>query len=289
MVTASILQGDCRETIGGLEPGSIQMVLTSPPYFGLRDYNHPDQIGKEENPGVFVSSLVNVFQMVHRVLADDGTLWVNIGDSYGRDGSLQGIPWRMAFALQDSGWIVRQEIIWAKPSPMPESVQNRCTRSHEFLFMLSKQEKYFYDAQAISTPHTEVTLARWSKGGEETKKTKYRKEKPDTAVGNLRNGSNPLREYGANRRDVWTINTESSNLKHQAMMPKELASLCIQAGCPEGGTVLDPFGGAGTTALAATLANRNAVLCELNPEYAQISASRIRNENMFAKVQEKKL
>lgn len=259
------------------------MVLTSPPYFGLRDYKHPGQIGREKKPEQFVSALVEAFRQARTPLADDGTLWINLGDSYGPDGNLLGIPWKVAFALQDDGWILRQEIIWAKLSPMPESVADRCTRAHESVFVFAKNRKYFYDWEAIATPHAERTLDRWGKGGLVAKKTRHKKG--ETAVGGLRNGSNPLRDAGANRTSVWTIRTESNNsLAHLAMMPRELATLCIRAGCPDGGTVLDPFGGAGTTGLVGGLLGRNAILCELNPEYAALSSSWLRSENMFSEI-----
>jgi len=264
-MSVKILQGSCLETLSSLEEKSVNTCVTSPPYWGLRDYGTDDQLGQEETPEKFVENLVNVFREVRRVLRDDGTVWLNLGDSYcgtghkgdhtdpkhkdGRNGQkvalnnkiqgfkskdLIGIPWRVAFALQADGWYLRQDIIWHKNNPMPEPVKDRCTKSHEYIFLLSKSSKYYYDNEAI----------------------KYGPE-------------------NSNKRSVWTVPIASYSEAHFATYPPELIKPCILAGCPEGGTVLDPFGGSGTTAQVASNLNRNAILCELNPEYVDIAKGRL--------------
>jgi len=294
--------GDCRETMRRWKEQGIkaQTCVTSPPYYGLRDYGHEGQLGLEETPDEYIKAMVEVFRCVWDVLEDDGTLWLNIGDSYngsggqgtkpnimskeaaeGRGGKaikidgikpkdLIGIPWMMAFALRADGWYLRQDIIWHKPNPMPESVQDRCTKAHEYIFLMSKSQKYYYDSKAIAEPHKDVSLQRWGSGGEDTKNTKYNKEKPETSVGNLRNGSNPLREDGANKRSVWTVTTKPYAGAHFAVFPSDLIEPCILAGAPVGGIVLDPFMGSGTTAQVAQNLGRQYIGCELNPDYCQL-------------------
>jgi len=310
--------GDCRETMRRWKEQSIkaQTCVTSPPYYGLRDYGHDGQIGLEETPEEYIAAMVEVFRCVWDVLEDDGTLWLNIGDSYAGSGKgrnpdgtvhvsallakqgssagtvmgnvfankvpdgckpkdLIGIPWMLAFALRADGWYLRQDIIWHKPNPMPESVQDRCTKSHEYIFLMSKSQKYYYDAKAIAEPHKDVSLQRWGCGGENTENTKYNKEKPDTSVGNLRNGSNPLGEFGANKRSVWTVTTKPYAGAHFAVFPPDLIEPCILAGAPVGGIVLDPFMGSGTTAQVAQNLGRQYLGCELNPEYKPLQDNRI--------------
>ena len=273
---------------------TINTVVTSPPYWGLRDYGQYDQLGLEETPEKFVENLVDVFREVKRVLRDDGTVWLNLGDSYSshkdcksipqslskgtnaekahviekgksvsrdtkklksvglKNKDLIGIPWRVAFALQADGWYLRQDIIWNKPNPMPESVQDRCTKSHEYIFLLSKSPKYYYDNEAIK---------------EEIQVT--------SDMGNEKR----------NKRSVWTVTTKPYSEAHFATYPHDLIIPCILAGCPEGGTVLDPFGGSGTTAQVAAQLNRNAVLCELNQEYVEIAQKRLQDSlGMFLKL-----
>ena len=291
--------GDCREIMRRWKEQGIkaQTCVTSPPYYGLRDYGHEGQLGLEETPEDYIKAMVEVFRCVCDVLEDNGTLWLNIGDSYngsggqgtkpnimskeaaeGRGGKaikvdgikpkdLIGIPWMMAFALRADGWYLRQDIIWHKPNPMPESVTDRCTKAHEYIFLMSKSQKYFYDAKAIAEPHKDVSLQRWGSGGENTENTKYNKEKPDTSVGNLRNGSNPLGEFGANKRSVWTVTTKPYAGAHFAVFPSDLIEPCILAGAPVGGIVLDPFMGSGTTAQVAQNLGRQYLGCELNPAY----------------------
>lgn len=294
--------GDCLESMKKLPDGCINTCVTSPPYFGLRDYGQDGQIGLEATPDEFVAALVAVFREVRRVLRDDGTLWLNLGDSYagsgkGRnaDGSHQeggkqgtsrgtidgklikthapdckpkdliGIPWRVAFALQADGWYLRQDIIWYKPNPMPESVRDRCTKSHEYIFMLSKSPRYYYDHKAIKEP-ADPANHRKSAG--------IRRTAPGSSDhGGRANGE---RSYETrNKRSVWSVTTRPYKGAHFATFPPDLIEPCILAGCPEGGTVLDPFGGSGTTAGVAVAHNRNAVICELSPEYAKLIPERV--------------
>jgi DNA modification methylase len=305
--------GDCRETMRrwAAEGVKAQTCVTSPPYFGLRDYGHDGQIGLEKTPDQYIAAMVEVFRCVWDVLEDDGTLWLNIGDSYagsgrGTEGNLNkgenfrhlenkhkpfkseiikpkdliGIPWMLAFALRADGWYLRQDIIWHKPNPMPESVQDRCTKAHEYIFLLSKSQKYYYDSKSISEPHKDISIQRWSNGGENTENTKYNKENPNTSVGNLRNGSNPLGEFGANKRSVWTITTKPYDGAHFAVFPQDLIEPCILAGAPVGAIVLDPFMGSGTTAQVAQNLGRKYLGCELNQEYEKLQNDRLRQKSL---------
>jgi DNA modification methylase len=304
MTTQRIIPGDCIEGMRTLADGSVHCCVTSPPYWGLRDYGHEGQIGLEETPEAYVGRMVEVFREVRRVLRDDGTCWVNLGDSYAATtkgsggtgkstlvgtpndengqiftprrldiGSLKpkdlcGIPWRVAFALQADGWWLRQDIIWHKPNPMPESVRDRCTKAHEYVFLLTKSERYHYDAEAVSeaaTGHpcgnTKPTKA--ARSGDEMHRTTanlHKIEPKDTR----------------NRRSVWTVTTKPYSGAHFAVMPSDLVEPCIKAGCPEGGTVLDPFAGSGTTLAVAAELGRNAIGCELNPAYIELAEKRIK-------------
>lgn len=373
-----ILTGDCRSVLATLLANSIHCCVTSPPYFGLRDYGtaqwtggdpacahegdkrfqtaasassdafseagednaarlkkarwreggtcrcgavHSDpQIGLEKTPDEFVAQLVTVFREVRRVLRDDGTLWLNLGDSYagswgaqGRRGpesknaydasvisrnqianhpktarntgsikqdglkpkDLIGIPWRVAFALQADGWYLRQDIIWSKPNPMPESVTDRCTKAHEYLFLLSKSPRYFYDSDAIAEPAAYAPGCGWE---EEPKGTRGGKRGvPQERAIDPEQSFRAIRET-RNKRSVWTVATQSYSDAHFATFPPALVEPCILAGCPEGGAVLDPFGGAGTTGLVADRLRRNAVLIELNPGYADMARRRIQSD-----------
>ena len=279
-----IIQGDCREALKQIDADSVHTCVTSPPYFGLRDYGGGEgEIGSEQEVEEYVKAMVDVFREVRRCLRPDGTLWLNLGDSYmaqknvapppqtiggQRDmptfipgnrreqkglkhKDLIGIPWRVAFALQADGWWLRQDIIWSKPNPMPESVADRCTKSHEYIFLLSKKSHYYYDNEAIKEQ---------SVSGEEKK----------------------------NKRSVWTVNTKGYKGAHFAVYPKNLIRPCVLAGCPEGGTVMDPFTGSGTTAIVALENNRNFVGTELNPEYIKIAENRIKEEipNTLASIME---
>jgi len=328
-----IITGDCREVLASLPDRSVQCCITSPPYFGLRDYGIDGQIGLEQTPEAFVAEMVSVFREVRRVLRDDGTLWLNLGDSYAgagysnhqntggtqrddggkqkhtrawREGSaradgdvredgnirrnrngvgpvngckpkdLIGIPWRVAFALQADGWYLRQDIIWHKPNPMPESVTDRCTKAHEYVFLLSKSERYYFDGDAIRQPHAPKSLTHRG-GGKAAGKTGQQDGLGKVASGNFGNWNKPrtIDPRGANRRSVWTINTKPFKGAHFATFPTELVLPCVLAGCPASGSVLDPFNGAGTTGLVALSNGRNYIGIELNPEYVEITRQRL--------------
>lgn len=334
----TIFNTDCRTGLQQLQSGIVNTCVTSPPYFGLRDYGVDGQIGLEETPDQYVQKLVAVFREVRRVLKDDGTLWLNIGDTYATRGGahggrndnqrgvgakrthdngggdqqarrapeglkpkdLIGIPWRVAFALQADGWYLRQDIIWHKPNPMPESVTDRCTKAHEYIFLLTKNERYYFDARAIAEPVASSTIARLSQPTLEHQQGSYRvpgktngpmKAKPprfggqkygDSDAEETRTKSGNYYTVSAdslrNRRSVWTVTTKPFKGAHFATFPPDLIKPCILAGAPEGGLVLDPFMGAGTTALVASKLNRNYVGFELNPTYIQIAENRILKE-----------
>ncbi|KTT37490.1 DNA methyltransferase [Pseudomonas oryzihabitans] len=334
-----LLVGDCIEMMRTLPDKCVHTCVTSPPYYGLRDYGVDGQIGLEASPWEYLDRLVLVFREVRRVLRDDGTLWVNIGDSYatgGRGGGgsymaerrddawkgqsratgwhsapaglkhkdLLGIPWRLAFALQDDGWYLRTDVIWNKPNPMPESVKDRPTRSHEYLFLLSKRPRYYYDHAAIAEPLATTSIARLSQkswdqqagsnripakysgpmkavGGKRSKRNSFARETKYSCGGHGQSGQHrpnrPDVQYDQvrNKRSVWTVSTNGFTGAHFATFPPDLIHPCILAGSPRGGLVLDPFGGAGTTALVAMSEGRRSVLCELNPDYAEIARLRL--------------
>ena len=269
MTDPKILVGDCLEQMAHIESQSVQTCVTSPPYWGLRDYGHDGQMGLEKTPDEYVANLVEVFAEVRRVLKDDGTLWLNLGDSYGlKPKDLIGIPWRVAFALQADGWYLRQDIIWAKPNPMPESVKDRCTKSHEYLFLLSKSPKYYYDNEAIKEPSLGLGKTAIRFGG-----NKYGdSDDPKHAT---KSGNEYTDSGKRNKRDVWTINTKPFKGAHFATMPEALVEPCVLAGSREGDIVLDPFLGSGTVAVVAERYRRNWIGCELNPDYAAIAEVRI--------------
>ena len=295
---ATLYLGDCLESLKTMPNKSVQMCVTSPPYYGLRDYGVDGQIGLEKTPDEYIAKLVEIFQEVKRVLKDDGILWVNIGDSYAGSGGaggdynngglkdgqpkwkskldikasnlklkdLIGIPWMLAFALRSNGWYLRQDIIWAKPSPMPESVKDRCTKSHEYIFLLSKSAQYYYNADAIKVKAvTSVNSVRNGHGNS-----------ADCKRGRIGTFSDMV-----NRRDVWTISTKHYKGSHFAVFPPEIPRLCILAGSRPNDTILDPFAGSGTTGAVAISLHRKAVLCELNTEYARLIKERITNEEAF--------
>lgn len=330
-MSVKFITGDCREKLAELPDQSVHCCVTSPPYFGLRDYGVEGQIGLESSLDEFLEIMVDIFHQVRRVLRDDGTLWVNVGDSYASrpngsigkstlEGShaphaetrranglrkhfipgalkhkdLMGMPWRVAFALQADGWYLRQDIVWSKPNPMPESVADRCTKSHEYLFLLSKMPRYYYDIKAIKEPVSgdpDAPRNRWDtkdyvipgqkpqKRSSRTSGNKRRKTGVERGcpAGNSSNvcGSVPWEGSKRNKRSVWTVATRPLKEAHFATFPPALIEPCILAGCPEGGTVLDPFGGAGTTGLVADRLQRNAILIELNEQYMQIAKRRI--------------
>lgn len=309
--------GNCLEILPTLPEKAAHTCVTSPPYFGLRDYGNPDQIGLESTPEAYVSLLVKVFREVRRVLRDEGTLWLNLGDSYSRspskggsgpggkneerwgygaaqsaktrssDGAvgrgdrpggvrnsadglaakqLLGIPWRIAFALQADGWYLRQDIIWNKPNPMPESVTDRCTKAHEYLFLFAKSERYYFDSAAMKEPASQGYRGSTFTKGKTATHQENRSSQKDRQDDGTRN-----------RRSVWTVPTAPYSEAHFATFPPDLIRPCVLAGCPPGGTVLDPFGGSGTTGQVALEEGRNYCLIELNPDYGKMNQRRINN------------
>ena len=293
----NLLIGDCRNILPSLPDKLVQCVVTSPPYFRLRDYGIEGQIGLEDSVEDYVNSLVNVFREVKRILKDDGTLWLNLGDSYAGSGKnrnakgidygikeeyedahhkgrrrgiikktplsgklkpkdLIGVPWRAAFALQDDGWYLRQDIIWNKPNVMPESVKDRCTKSHEYIFLLSKHKKYYFDYKAI-----------------QEKSVSYKDIfKNDSKVSAIHSKYNLRRD---DKRDVWTVNTKPYTEAHFAVFPPALIQPCILAGSREGDIILDPFFGSGTVAEVAALFNRNWIGIDINEEYTPLYKKRL--------------
>ncbi|MEE4694766.1 site-specific DNA-methyltransferase [Pseudomonas alliivorans] len=333
-----ILVGDCIDMMRTLPDESVHTCVTSPPYYGLRDYGVDGQIGLEETPAEFIARLVDVFREVRRVLRADGTIWVNMGDSYatgGRGGGgsymaergdaawrgkgsatgwrsaptglkhkdLMGMPWRLAFALQEDGWYLRQDIIWSKPNPMPESTRDRCTKAHEYIFLLSKSRQYYYDQDAVKEPVAASSILRLAQDIEQqqgsdrvpgksngpmkavrARRDSFKREdsKREQAIPGQSFGTHrPDREESAypldlrNKRSVWTVPTVGYKGAHFATFPPDLIRPCILAGAPRGGVVLDPFGGAGTTSLVSMQEGRRSVICELNPEYAALARARI--------------
>jgi len=329
-----IIHGNCLDVLKTLPGEGVNCCITSPPYWGLRDYGNDNQLGLEKTPEEYVANMVKVFNEVKRVLKKDGTVWLNLGDSYtsstpGQSGEsdkqdsnvgsrfkgvrltpttkpkdLVGIPWMVAFALRSAGWYLRQDIIWHKPNPMPESVTDRCTKAHEYIFLLTKSVKYFYDVEAIQEEaaydgRKDIVMKgspKYSNGYAPTTTSpqpvalkghvRWKKRKNDgTNYGGDGTGfqnhsgydqlNNP---YVRNKRSVWTITTRPYSEAHFATFPERLIEPCIKAGCPEGGIVLDPFMGAGTTGLVARKLNRDYVGVELNQEYIDIAEKRIFNE-----------
>ena len=304
--------GDCRDIMRQWANNGIkaQTCVTSPPYFGLRDYGHDGQIGLEQSPEEYIAAMVEVFRCVWDVLSDDGTLWLNIGDSYynyrpgkgqalvkqtvsntkqdlpetcARRGNklngikekdLIGIPWMLAFALRAEGWYLRQDIIWHKPNPMPESVRDRCTKAHEYMFLLSKSQKYYFDHDAIKEPSvtpTDLQIAKRNKSPH--------KGQRDSGMRETTGGFDKITKVyeTRNRRSVWSVTTKPYKGAHFAVFPPELITPCVLAGSPGGGIVLDPFMGSGTTALVAKQNNRHYLGCELNESYKELQDERIKS------------
>ncbi len=271
--------GDCRDTMRrwATEGVRAQTCVTSPPYFGLRDYGHAGQIGLEKSADEYIAEMVEVFRCVRNVLADDGTLWLNIGDSYGSGKQLLGVPWRLALALQTDGWILRQDIIWHKPNPMPESVRDRCTKAHEYIFLLSKKEKYFFDKEGMKEDAV---------GGSKGAAASFKRNNSKRGVADVCPAS-PMPTHRAdradvrydgptrNRRSVWKVATRPYKGAHFATFPVGLIEPCILAGSRLGDIVLDPFMGSGTTAAGALMHNRKFLGCELNPDYETLQTQRI--------------
>lgn len=268
-----IICGDALARLKELPDASVHACITSPPYFQQRDYRVDGQLGQEETSHEYIKNLVAIFREVRRVLVADGTFWCNLGDCFLEDKQLAGIPWRVAFALQYNGWILRSDIIWHKPNAMPESVLDRPTRAHEYIFLFSKNPVYYYNSAAVLEPYEEYE-ERYRVSLEE----KYRQENGANgqSLARIRNERpNPL---GKNRRTVWSIPTVGSDLGHFAPYPDELARLCILAGSPEKGTILDPFCGSSTTGVVALKLQRRFIGIELNPDYCKISETRLNNE-----------
>jgi len=373
-VNYEIKQGDCLEVLKTLPSESVNCCITSPPYWGLRDYGTGEwiggdptcshkrdskqseltqtghrnlegavgdgiykdkckrcgaerkdrQIGLELTPSMYVQKIVEVFREVKRILKKDGTLWLNLGDSYAttsggmeqlrdmgkdtpsygkikysdgyegvsqkgkseakkRDGlkhkDLIGIPWRVAIALQSDGWYLRQDIIWHKPNPMPESVTDRCTKAHEYIFLMSKNPNYYFDNKAIQEPCT----TQEGRPSAIVRDRVYGYNSKQAALGRARGGEETPEPSTRNKRSVWSVNVKPYKEAHFATFPKELIEPCVLAGCPKDGTILDPFGGSGTTAEVAIENGRNALLIELNPEYIELAKIRISNTqtNLF--------
>tara|TARA_R110002049_G_scaffold306343_1_gene504666 strand:+ start:54 stop:992 length:939 start_codon:yes stop_codon:yes gene_type:complete len=300
------IQGNCIDVIKTLENNSIDCVVSSPPYFGLRDYGVDGQFGLEKTYQDYLANTVKVFETFKPKLKDTATIWWNVGDSYNssqagnktsgngvganihyKNGSIPKkrnisknlkpkdllmIPNRVAIALQDAGWYIRSEIIWHKPNPMPESVKDRPTSCHEKIWLITKSKKYYYDADAIKED-----VAQSTKDRDKYKRTSYQKESWNEKINHLNPTKNTHRNCGnkKNKRNVWTVTTKPFKDAHFATFPKDLIEPCILAGCPEGGTVLDPFSGAGTTVLVANEHNRKAIGIELNDDYIKIAERRM--------------
>lgn len=318
-----IYQGDCLEVLRHFPDESINCCVTSPPYYALRDYGMQGQIGNEASPEEYISKLTEIFAEIRRVLKNDGTLWVVIADSYSgsnqgkgtknlsnkqasnrgtnymndkshqsklsrvkgyKPKDLIGIPWMLAFALRNNGWYLRQDIIWAKGNPMPESVKDRCTKSHEYIFLFTKSKKYYFDNSAMREEAVSISdMQRRVNNGHGEWKTK--KAAGTYAVSGKHRSREELysKDGKRNKRDVWFINTKPCKEAHFAVFPDILIEPCILAGCPEGGIVLDPFMGSGTTAFVSMRNNRNYIGIELNPEYIKIAEKRIKMETMKEK------
>ena len=295
-----ILHGDSVEMLKTIPDGTVDCCVTSPPYYGLRDYGKEGQIGLEESPGEYIEKLVRVFREVKRVLRDDGTLWLNIGDSYSGSGKgpsgkisrdcqnmykigkggnipkgtkpkdLIGIPWMLAFALRDDGWYLRQDIIWHKPNPMPESVRDRCTKSHEYIFLFSKKPKYYFDSDAIRENAKPDNSVR------DRDHTKLNNTPGRTRMGGLKTNHYTKR----NKRDVWKVATRPYKEAHFATFPEQLIEPCILAGSRPDGIVLDPFFGSGTTGVVAEKYGRRYIGVELNEEYIELAKKRLNGVQM---------
>mgnify|MGYP003138885684 CR=1 FL=1 len=271
-MTVKYLTGDCREVLKKLPEKHFNTVVTSPPYYGLRDYGTEEQFGLEDTPEAFVKNLVKVFKEIKRVLRDDGTVWLNLGDSYSQNKNLIGIPYRVAFALQSDGWNLRQDIIWHKPNPMPESVTDRCTKAHEYIFLLSKFTQYYFDNESIK----EDAVAKERIAGNKVPQKGTDQQYSETKQGLLK--AQQKKYLKRNKRSVWTISKKPFKEAHFAVFPPKLIEPCVLAGCPENGYILDPFAGSGTTGLVAERCNRNATLIDLNKDYIQIAKKRISDD-----------
>ena len=303
-----IYNGDALEVLKTFPDEFIDCVVTSPPYWGLRDYGVNGQLGLEKTPEEYVEKMTVLFREIKRILKPSGTVWLNLGDSYVsakarysstpqtisgkhrnepiennkpdlknhsylKDKDLAGIPWRVAFALQADGWYLRQDIIWHKPNPMPESVKDRCTKSHEYIFLLTKSPKYFFDADAIKEKSVDPESYTGRRPRYKQKISIYDPKHAQSI--HKGKGKVGVKYEMKNKRSVWTVNTKSFSEAHFAVYPPELIAPCIKAGCPEGGIVLDPFMGAGTTAYVARKLGRKYIGIELNQDYIEIARRRL--------------
>ncbi len=275
----SIIQGDARTSLRELPDSAIDCIVTSPPYYLQRDYSTPFQIGNEESPDEYIHNLRSVFIECYRVLRDEGTFWLNMGDKY-HDGELLGIPWRVALALKNDGWILRSDIIWYKPNAMPSSVKNRPTTDHEYIFLFVKGPGYYYDIDAIREPHVTFTVKSRMQGGRGHfgKKNGTPEQGKNMGNSNLHDGrwDQAFHPKGRNRRTVWEIPLSKFREAHFAVFPEKLVELCILAGCPQDGVVLDPFIGSGTTAVVAQRLGRKFVGVDSNPDYCEMARKRLR-------------
>ncbi len=289
----TLLNCDVLEGLRSLPDESVHCVVTSPPYWGLRDYGTEGQIGLEATPELYAARMVEVFREVRRVLRADGTCWVNLGDSYAGSSAigearptivpnglkpkdLCGIPWRVAFALQADGWYLRADIIWAKPNPMPESVTDRPTKAHEYVFLLSKSSRYFFDQDAVRES------ASWARWGDQTTPKHANSDNGAWMKPKSKAELEAKAETGRNVRSVWEIATQPYPEAHFATYPEDLVRRCILAGSPLNGTVLDPFLGSGTTAYVARKHGRRSIGIELNADYCDLAARRMQQQSLFA-------
>lgn len=273
-----LINGEALNSLKKLPDSLVQTVITSPPYYGQRDYCREEQIGIEENPDEYVNKLLEVFDEVKRVLKEDGTLWINLGDKY-IDGNLAGLPWKLALALKERGWILRSDIIWYKPNAMPSSVKNRPTTDHEYMFLFAKSSKYYYDADAIREPHVTFSENSKMRGGRNHlgKKGGTPEQGKNSGNSNLHNGrwDQAFHPQGRNKRTVWEVPLSKFRDAHFAVFPEQLIEPCILAGSSEGGIVLDPFFGAGTVGLVSMKKGRKFIGIELNEDYCKIAIKRI--------------
>ena len=304
-----IYQGDAKEKMKEIESQTVQCVVTSPPYWGLRDYGEKDQLGLEKTPEEYVGKMVEIFREVRRVLRDDGTVWLNLGDSYAQSGGsgseeyqkrhkqfgkiidsgtkqnsrnapkgykpkdLIGIPWLVAFALRADGWYLRQDIIWAKPNPMPESVTDRCTKAHEYIFLLTKSAKYYYDAEAVKEPTSINSHKKRKDGGlSPYELNAYSKENLPGGIGKY----NPTQNTKRNKHSVWTVSTQPYPGAHFATFPPKLIEPCILAGSKPGDVILDPFAGSGTTSYVAEDNGRDSIAIDLSKKYCKQIEARMK-------------
>lgn len=273
-----IINGDSRHVLDTLPADSLDCIVTSPPYYGQRDYGHIDQVGIESSPEKYIEHLVKIFASARRVLKPTGTLWLNLGDKY-IGGELCGLPWRVALALKQSGWFLRSDIIWHKPNAMPSSVTTRLTTDHEYIFFFTKSASYYYDADAIREPHVTFSETSRMRGG----RNHFGKAGGTPELGknkgnqNLHHGrwDQAFHEKGRNKRTVWNIPLSKFREAHFAVFPEKLIEPCIQAGCPKDGIVLDPFLGSGTTGIVSLKNGRKFLGIDISSEYCDMAAKRI--------------